>query len=68
MQNYKEIMEISDDFEERGLSLPSCVRNHIKRQEDILKKRGIVVIKPKYATTSQYILLLEKGGKANVSC
>lgn len=60
MQNYKELMEISDDFEERGLSLPNCVRNHIKRQEEKLRKRGIAVIKPKYATTAQYILLLEK--------
>lgn len=58
MQNYKELMEISDDFEKKGLSLPNCIRNYIKRQEEMLKKRGITVKKPKYATTAQYILLL----------
>lgn len=53
------LLEIADDFETKGFSLPRCVFEYINNREQELKQKGISFVRPKYATTSQYISYLD---------
>ena len=52
------LIELADDCDIHGYSLPKAVRDYINKKEEELRKRGVNIKKPAYATTSQYIRML----------